>query len=227
MRTGGIMKKEISQEAPDKAGTPEAVLKALNFCYGKAVTGIPKTKNCYELADEYLKKYPDRQKAAKKFINWQIAKCTTTGFVAGFGGLATMAIAIPADLTTTWYIQLRMIAVLAIIAGLEPSDDCVRTLAYIIISGSSLTKALKEVGIKVANKAALAAIKKIPGSLLISINKKVCFRLFTKMGSKGVINLGKIVPVAGALVGAGLDFAETKVVASRAFKTFILNDFEE
>lgn len=227
MRTGGVMKKEISRETPDKARTPEAVLNALNFCYDKALTGIPKTKNCYELANEYLKKYPDRQEAAKKFINWQIAKCTTTGFVTGFGGLATMAIAIPADLTTTWYIQLRMIAVLAIIAGLEPSDDYVRTLAYITITGSSVAKALKEAGVQIASKAALAAIKKIPGAALISLNKKVGFRLLTKMGSKGVINLGKVVPVAGALVGAGFDFAETKVISSRAFKTFILNDFEE
>lgn len=216
-----------STKTKKKFASPEAVLSALNVCYDKAIIGIPKTKNCYELANEYLHKYDDRETAAKEFIKWQIAKCTTTGFVTGFGGGFTMLATIPADLATTWYIQLRMISVLSIIGGLDPTDDYVRTLAYITLTGSSVTKALKDVGIKVANKAALAAVKRIPGKLLITINQKVGFRLFTKMGTKGLINFCKIVPVAGAVVGAGLDFTETKLIASKAYKTFILNDLND
>ena len=218
--------KKNKTEKSDKKLTPEKTFNILNFCYDKALSGIPKTKNCYELADEYLNKYNDREKAAKEFMKWQVAKCATTGFIAGFGGGFTMVVSIPADLATVWYIQLRMLAVMAIIGGLDPTDDYVRTLAYICIAGSSVSQALKEAGVKIANKVAMAGVKRIPGKVLIAINKKVGFRLFTKLGEKGAINLVKLVPVVGAVAGGGMDLVETKMIASKAYKTFILNDFE-
>lgn len=214
--------------------TQETVMKALDWSYDKALVGLPKAKTCYELAEEYLKRHSKIEdenerivQNAKDFIRWQIAKCATTGFVTGLGGIITIPVTLPADLVTVWYVQLRMIATLAIMGGSDPSEDCVRTLAYICLTGSSANKIIKEAGIQFANKAAMAAIKKIPGKVLTSINHKVGFRFITKFGSKGVINLGKCVPVVGGFVSGGFDFAETKVIASKAFKTFIIGNIEE
>lgn len=66
----------------------------------------------------------------------------------------------PVDLVTGWYVQLRMIATLAIMGGFDPSEDSVRTLAHICLTGSSAGNILKEAGIRFANKAAMSAIKK-------------------------------------------------------------------
>ena len=71
----------------------------------------------------------------------------------------------------------------------------------------------------------MAMVKKIPGEVLVKINQKVGFRFLTKLGSKGLINIGKAVPVVGGIIGGGFDFAETRVIANRAYKMFILNDF--
>lgn len=46
----------------------------------------------------------------------------------------------------------------------------------------------------------------------------------TKFGEKGLINLGKMVPVVGAVINGGLDFTETKIIADRAYKVFIKGD---
>lgn len=214
--------------------TQETVMKALDWSYDKALVGIPKTKTCYELAEEYLKRHPKVEdenerviKNAKEFIRWQIAKCTTTGFVTGLGGIITIPVTLPADLVTVWYVQLRMIATLAIMGGFDPTEDCVRTLAYVCLTGSSANKIIKEAGIQFANKAAMAAIKKIPGKVLTSINQKVGFRFVTKFGTKGVVNLGKCVPIVGGAVSGGFDFVETKVIASKAYKTFIIGSTED
>ena len=51
-------------------------------------------------------------------------------------------------------------------------------------------------------------------------------RLLTKYGTKGAINLGKLIPGVGAAVGGGLDFLETKIIANRAYKWFFDNNFE-
>lgn len=48
---------------------------------------------------------------------------------------------------------------------------------------------------------------------------------YSKFGTKGIINLGKLLPGIGAVVGGGLDFVETKVIADRAYKWFLEGDF--
>ncbi|WP_426759055.1 hypothetical protein ACPT8I_08075 [Lactiplantibacillus plantarum] len=44
--------------------------------------------------------------------------------------------------------------------------------------------------------------------------------MITKFGEKGVLNLGKMVPVLGAIVGGGVDFASTNVIAKATKKNF-------
>lgn len=47
----------------------------------------------------------------------------------------------------------------------------------------------------------------------------------TKFGTKGLINIGKAVPIIGGLISGGFDFTETKIIAKRAYKMFIEGDF--
>ena len=69
-------------------------------------------------------------------------------------------------------------------------------------------------------------LKKLPGAVLTKINQKVGFRLLTKFGTKGAVNLVKVVPVAGALVGAGIDYGSTKLIADKAYNAFLLGKIE-
>ena len=96
---------------------------------------------------------------------------------------------------------------------------------YACLAGISLDQVVKQVGVKVGVKFANAMVKKIPGQVLTKINQKVGFRLLTKFGTKGVINIGKAIPVVGGVISGGFDFVETKIIADRAYRMFILNDF--
>ena len=84
---------------------------------------------------------------------------------------------------------------------------------------------VKQAGIKMGTKMITAAIKRIPGKTFVGINRKVGFRLITKFGTKGIVNLGRMVPVVGAAVGGGIDLIDTKIIANRAYKWFIEGDF--
>jgi hypothetical protein len=66
----------------------------------------------------------------------------------------------------------------------------------------------------------MAALKKLPGKVLIEINKKVGFRLVTKAGTKGVVNLGKLVPFVGGGVGATVNAVGMRTVATYAKSNF-------
>lgn len=198
----------------------------LNTCYSSALTGIPGSKKCSDLANEYLTKYNNPVTAANEFISNQVAKCTVSGFATNLGGFMTLPVAIPANLTSVWYIQLRMIATIAIMAGYDPNDDQVQTLAYVCLVGGSMSELCKEAGVKIGNKLTYSLINKIPGSVFLAINKKVSFRLITKAGETGIINMTKLVPFVGGVVGGGFDYVGTKAIANRAIKTFFLRDFD-
>lgn len=206
--------------------TQEDIMNLLEKLYEKAIQGIPKVSPpISQLAENYMTKSPILESAAQSFINYQIAKCTTSGFLTGLGGIVTLPVAIPANVGSVLYVQMRMIACLAYMGGYDTNSDQVQTLVYACLAGISVDQIVKQAGIKVGMKMANAMIKKIPGSVLTKINQKVGFRLLTKFGTKGVINLGKTIPIVGGVIGGGFDFVETKIIADRAYKMFILNDF--
>lgn len=206
--------------------TQEQMMEVLEKCYAKAIEGVPGSKSCEALAGEYLGRNGNPKIAAKKLIDVQIAKCTATGFLTNVGGLITLPVAIPANIAGVLYVQMRMIAALAILGGYNLKDDEVQTMVYLCLTGTSIAEVCKSAGVQVANKVTLNLLKKLPGTILTKINQKVGFRLITKFGEKGVVNLVKVVPVAGGVVGGGMDFVGTKLIAKQAYKVFLLNEIE-
>lgn len=197
------------------------LMKIIDTCYDKTLSGFPGFKSSYDLANEYLEKYKDPQLAANKLVSNQIKKCATSGFVTGLGGLITLPVAVPADLTACLLVQFQMIAAIAVLGGYTPSEDEVRTIAYICLIGESITEAINKTGVKAAEKIGTGIIDKIPGEVLISINKKLGSRIFTKFGETGIVNLCDLVPVLGGVVGGTINGVSTKKIGSVAIKNFI------
>ena len=209
-----------------KLATQEDIMKMLDACYEKCLNGIPKVSPKVEdLANDYLSKHNTKEEACKAMIKNQIAKCTTSGFITGFGGIVTLPVSIPANVSSVIYVQMRMIACIAYMSGYELDCDQTQTFIYACLAGVSVNQLVKSVGIKFGIKFANNMIKKIPAKILTKINQRVGFRFLTKFGTKGLVNLGKLVPGVGAVIGGGLDFAETKIISKRAYKWFMEGDF--
>lgn len=201
------------------------ILKLLDSLYGKTLNGVVAVSPpISEFAENYLQKHSTVEKATKSMINHQIAKCTTSGFITGFGGVLTIPVTVPANVASVLYVQMRMIACTAYMAGYDLNCDQVQTFVYACLAGVSVNEFVKKFGIKLGTTIARQGVKKIPGKVLIQINQKVGFRLLTKFGEKGLINFGKMVPVVGAVVGGSLDLVETKIIANRAYDMFIKNE---
>ena len=204
----------------------EDVMKILDSCYEKCLNGIPKVSpSVEEMANDYLKKYKTKEEACKAMIRNQITKCATSGFITGFGGFITMPVTLPANITSVIYVQMRMIACTSYMAGFDLDSDQTQTLVYACLAGVAVNNVIKQAGIKFGVKFANGLIKKIPGKVLTKINQKVGFRFVTKFGTKGVINLGKLIQGVGAVIGGGLDLVETKIIAKRSYKWFFEHDF--
>ncbi|WP_394981426.1 EcsC family protein [Scardovia wiggsiae] len=208
--------------------TQEQIMKVLDVIYQKAQGGVkgvsPSVK---ELAQSYLNKQPDIPVAAKNMIRNQVLKCATSGFITGFGGIVTLPVTVPANVGSVLYVQMRMVACTAFLAGYDMDSDQTQTFIYACLAGVSINEIVKKTGIKIAQSIATTAVKKIPGAALTKINQKVGFRLLTKFGEKGLINFGKLIPVAGAVVSGGFDLAETRIIGNRAYRWFFEGDFSE
>ncbi len=177
------------------------------------------------MANDYLKKHKTTEEACKAMLRNQIAKCTTSGILTGFGGFITMPVAIPANLGSVIYVQMRMIACVAYMADYELESDQTQTFVYACLAGVTVNGLVKQASIKFGVKFANGLIKKIPAKVLTKINQKIGFRFITKFGTKGIVNLGKLLPGVGAVIGGGLDLVETKLIADRAYKWFLKGDF--
>lgn len=216
----------MSKEDKKAIVSQEDIMKILDSCYDKCLNGIPKVSpNVEDMANEYLQKYKTKELACEAMLKNQIIKCTTSGFITGFGGIITMPATLPVNVTSVLYVQMRMIACTAYIAGFELKCDETQTFVYACLAGVAVNELIKQASIKFGVKFANGLIKKIPGKVLTKINQKVGFRFITKFGTKGIVNLGKLLPGVGAVVGGGLDFFETKMIAKRSYKWFFEHDF--
>ncbi|MFA1710264.1 EcsC family protein [Peribacillus frigoritolerans] len=208
--------------------TQEAIMKTLDWSYDKAINGgVPRMTTAVELADSYLNKSGTMDEKVKSLILWQNTKSATSGFLTGLGGLVTLPVAIPVNVTSVILVQMRMVAAIAHMGGYDLKDDQVKSFVYASLAGSGAMDILKNSGIQIGRKLAISGIKKVPYGVLKRINQGVGFRLVTKFGSKGVINLGKLVPLAGGVIGGTVDALSTNTIGNVAYKIFIENDEED
>jgi len=197
------------------------IMQSLEWAYAKAVNGVVGLGSAEELAQEYLKEGDSLPEQINNLIRWQNAKAGTSGFLTGIGGILTIPVTLPANITSILYIQLRMIAAIAIMCGYDVKDDKVKTLAYSCLVATSSAEIVKNLGIKIGEKIAVSMLKKLPGALITKINQTVGFRLLTRFGQKGAINLIKGVPLLGGGIGAALDIVSTNTVGNVARDLFI------
>ncbi|WP_298162654.1 EcsC family protein [Acidocella sp.] len=203
-----------------QAGDAGRLTQILDTIWNEIVLGDSKLspeKSCFELANDYRHSGKTPDECAENFIGWQTAKAGAAGFVLGLPGFAAMPVTVPADFMSVAYLQLRMVAVVGLLFGWDVRSDQFRTMAYLSLLGSAAGELVRDLGIKATTRIAMGTIqKKVSGAVLQKINRAVGTRLVTKAGSTGVVNLTKVVPVLGGLVGGGVNVLVTRQIGKTA-----------
>jgi len=198
-----------------------SVMRVLDWAYEKAISGMPGLDSAPQLASSFMDKEGTLREKANSLIRWQNAKAGTSGFVTGIGGLMTLPVAIPANLASVLYIQIRMIAAIAYMGGYDLRDEKVKTLVHMCLVGNFAKDILQETGIRLGTKFTAMAIERISEKSLLLINQRVGFRLLATSSTKGMINLGKAVPLVGGIIGGSIDLAATNTIGNMARNTFL------
>lgn len=210
---------------PAAAAIPEdesPIQKALDWIVEAGINGLGVLPSAKKVAEDHLRKKGDIEAAIDSLILWRTTYAAGSGFVSGVGGIAAMPVAIPAGLLASYALAANTAASVAYLRGYEIHSEQVRTAILICLIGESGEQILKNAGIAVGTKLSRNLIQQLPGRLIIEINKKVGFRLVTKAGEKGVVNLTKMVPLVGGVVGAGFDGTFVNRCGNFSKKVFVL-----
>lgn len=184
------------------------------------VTGVGPFAGAEQVAEEHADGVDDVEQAIERLIRTHVRLAAGSGFVTSMGGFITLPITVPAGVGGLYLIATRMCAAVAHLRGYDVRSEEVRSAIMICLLGSAGTQVLKNAGVQIGTKSTTAALKRLPGKVLIEINKKVGYRLLTKFGQRGVVNLAKLVPAVGGAIGATVDGVGCRSIAVYAKATF-------
>jgi hypothetical protein len=206
-------------DKPDNklVATAEALVERL---LSAGINGVGPFKGAVEVAEEHRRTAANTEQAIRHLIRTHVRLAAGSGFVTGLGGFLAMPVTVPAGVSGLYVLATRMSAGIAHLRGYDVKSEEVRSVILLSLLGSAGSEAMKKAGITIGQKALLAGIKKVPGHLLVRINRAVGFRLVTKFGQKGVINLHKAVPFVGGPVGAAFDGTACRTIAGYAKDAF-------
>ena len=205
------------------------MLQVLDWAYDKANGNVPGFGTSREMAEEYLAKNNGNiEEAVDAMVRWQVTAAATAGFVTSLGGLPTMLITLPANIAGVMAIQLRLIGAIAHMTGFHEETEERKTGMYLCLLGAEASNVLSKTAAQFAIKFTTAALKKLPATVLVKINQAVGFRLVTKFGTTGLVNLNKAIPLIGGFVGGAVDAFSTYAIAQAAKALFLgdMIDFE-
>ena len=110
------------------------------------IDGLPGFDGAEELAAKYAAKHAAPDAAIKALILSQTALAGSAGLLTGIGGFVSLPVAIPANLASALYIQVRLIAAIAHLRGHDIRTPEVRGLVLACLTGSKAADTLKNAG---------------------------------------------------------------------------------
>lgn len=154
--------------------------------------------------------------AVERVITSHTRLAAAEGFVTSLGGFITMPISLPANVLGFYLIATRMTAAVAALRGYDLSQQQIRSAVLLTLVGADSDDLLRKAGVVPASRLSNLAVQRLPGPVLMVVNKAVGFRLLTGAAKKTFSRLGKSLPVVGGVVGGGLDHMLMRSVAKQA-----------
>jgi hypothetical protein len=99
------------------------VQQGFDWAYGKAVNGVPGLEGAENLAASYAGRCASADAAVAALIRRQTGVASVAGFLTGCGGFVALPVAMPANLASALYIQVRLIAAIAHLRGHDIHSD--------------------------------------------------------------------------------------------------------
>ena len=184
------------------------------------IEGAGPLESARAVADKHLQG-ASVDKAVADIIAGHKKLAAAGGFVTGLGGFVTMPVAIPANVAEFYLLATRMVAGIASARGYDIDKAETRSAVLLALVGAESADVLAKAGVLGTTRLSTLAADRLPQAALMMINKGVGFRIVKNLGEKGLSRfLGKGIPVAGGVIGGGLDWYMMGRIADYAKQQF-------
>ncbi|MEO9322850.1 hypothetical protein ABFT23_05125 [Nocardioides sp. C4-1] len=203
---GGFAAPRIGRIAPGL--TEGFLLKVLD----RAISGTGPFDPAAQVAEEALAEADgDVDRAVEALVGSHVRLAGAQGFLTNVGGLVTVAVTIPANVTGLVMVQLRLHTAIALLHELDLDDEGVRAAVLVTLLGHDETEKLVRKKELPGNARWLASGGAIGPDGGRRVAAQVAAALVAALGGKQLAGMvGKRVPVLGGLVGAVTDARATR-----------------
>lgn len=211
----------ISKTVASSAGTKVAPKFAANYVrtvLDRAIDGAGPMKSAASTANAKLvANAGDVEKAIKSLIRLHTGLAGAQGFVTNLGGIASAAIAVPANVVGVTLVQCHLVAGIAHLRGYDLEDPRVRNAILACMLGEDTVAELIKSKKIPSSPMALATSPVHDPELDRSIAAEVTTELFGKVaGRRAATLIGRRVPLLGGGVGAASDGMSTYGIGTYA-----------
>jgi uncharacterized protein (DUF697 family) len=212
----------MAGNAAARRAAPAIAARGVRQFLDKAIDGFPGFPGAREVARRHLARRRDVDLAIRDVLDQHVRLAGAQGFVANVGGVAVMAIAIPANLAGVGLLQVRMVAAIQHLRGYDVNDSRVRTAALMTLLGEDDVKAAIKRGEFPGHPHDVAvAAGDTDQRLLERVGSEVTQALVTRVGGKhATLAVTKRIPVLGGVVSAGVDAFSTYMIGRYADREF-------
>lgn len=214
-----------------KSQKESAIIKALEWVYKKSLNPQVKgIESAYELANRFNNTEKSLDNNINDLIVSQNIKSASSGFVLGLGGFITMPATLPADITSTLFIQIRMVLAIAIMSGFDKEDERVKLLVYSCLADTVEEEVIHEIKSQLVSNVAQTGITTAIKNISVTHATKLAIKnaqaaasvkIASHVGAKGGSHLSKVIPFLGGIVGGTINSWSTNKIGNRAKTTFI------
>jgi hypothetical protein len=186
---------------------PQAATGVLRQVLDIAIDGYKGFPGAEAVAKRHQSKFPDDpRKAVDAIMDQHVRLAGVQGFLTSVGGLVTLAISMPANMTGLAVVQARMVASIAALRGYDLSDPRVRTAVISCLLGEDgVEDRLKKASLP-TSPLAMATAPVFDPELDRQVAGEVAAELVARVGGKQMaLAAARRVPLLGGVVGAGVD----------------------
>ncbi|GAA1538677.1 EcsC family protein [Kribbella lupini] len=202
---------------------PQAAAGILRQVLEIAIDGYQRFPGAEKIADTKLARSGDDVAAAiEAVIDQHIRLAGVQGFVTSIGGLVTLPVALPANLTGLAIVQARMVAAIAHLRGYDLGDPRVRTAVIMCLLGEDgVTDRLKKSSLP-TSPLGIATAPVFDPELDRLVAGEVVAELVARIGGKRMaITVTRRVPLLGGVVGGGVDGWSTYRIGQYADQSLV------
>lgn len=186
---------------------PELTAAYVREVLERAIDGVGPIPGAAAAADAKLAAVDgDVEAAIDDLIHSHVRMAGVQGFITNVGGLVTLALSIPANVTGLTLLQCHLVAGVAHLRGYELSDPRVRNAVLACLLGEETVRELLEHKRLPSSPMALATSPVHDPELDRRIASEVTTEMVAKVGGRrAALIVGRRLPVLGGGVGAATD----------------------